>query len=54
MMESAFCDIKWHYDCNLNVNDNSCDCKFLYIVLQRLKKLLHKLIVINELITQKS
>ena len=50
-MESAFYAIKWKYDCNPNVLVNPCDRRFLHIVLQGLKKLLHKPIVKKEPIT---
>ena len=50
-IESAFYAIKWHFDCNPKLNVNPCDRKFLHIVLQGLKKLLHKPIVKKEVIT---
>lgn len=50
-IESAFYGIKWYHDCIPCVNCNPCDCKFIRIVLQGMKKLLSKPICKKEPIT---
>ena len=50
-IESTFYAIKWHYDCNPTVCNNPCDARFLHIVLQGLKKLLHKPVVKKDPVT---
>ncbi|XP_072018864.1 integrase/recombinase xerD homolog [Amphiura filiformis] len=38
-IEAAFYSLKWHHDCNPEVNNNPCDSKFLRCLLEGLKRL---------------